>query len=228
MCDEARFSLLSHKCSCESHQLGQRLASALKPYDIELLIDPFSPGDDIVRSMETFEFDSFIFLLSPASWSSTQCRVELETARRRGVPFFVIHLEGDVPAELRERIYWKPPEDDEEFAAQVHQLAIAICARVSFHRRVRKLSAENSPDTTQKAAQEIYDEEDRTLIAEYSRELAKRYELVRDSTTRYWMALALGKAGTPEAAALLRILPSEDHPLPIEGIRQALEMIADG
>ena len=100
--------------------------------------------------------------------------------------------------------------------------------RVSVHREVQLLSETNPPDITQAAARNIADSEYRTVVAEFARELAKKYRRIADPTTCFFIALALGNACTPEAAKLLRELPEKDHPLPAEGIKQALEMIAYG
>jgi len=74
-------------------------------------------------------------------------------------------------------------------------------------------------------AKSIATEEDRTIVAEFACELARRYRKISDPSTHYWIAIALGRAGTPQAEALLQKLPKGDHPLEIEGIRQAREMI---
>lgn len=220
---------MTHKCNAEMHALGRRLAAALDQYDIELLIDRFEVGDNAETRMETFEIEALLFLLSPESWASGPCQLELETARRRGAPVFMAHLNGDVPEEVRQMIRWELYELDGEIpVTQVSKLASAIRARVSLHREVLLLSSDNPPDITQQAAHNIYDAPDRTVVAEYASELAKRYSQVVDPSTRFWIAIALGRAGTVEAAALLRALPTGDHPYPDHGIRQALDMVAHG
>jgi hypothetical protein len=227
--DESYVCLLSHKCNDRTHGFCDRLISALASYNIRLLKDPFRVGDECSTRMKTFDFDALIFLSSPESWASKPCQLELKTARHRAVPIFTALLEGDVPKALRRRIYWKPYAlTDEEFGPEVHSFANAISTRVSLHKNVQLITQDNPPDVTRQAALNITEEGDRTVIAEFVRELASRYCKVADPNTRFWIALAIGKAGTCEAAKLLRKLPTKDHPYPLEGIRQALEMIAQG
>jgi hypothetical protein len=220
---------MTHKCNDEMHAFGRKLAIALEQYAIELLIDRFEIGDDADTRMKTFDFDALLFLLSPESWASEACQLELATARRRETPIFIAHLSGDVPEELRRVIYWKPCEcDGEAFAEEVKNLASAIRAHVSLDKEILLLSGNNPPDITLRAARNVYQASDRAVIAEYADKLAKRYRQVSDPSTRFWIALALGRAGTPEAATLLRALPTDGHPYPFRGIREALEMVARG
>jgi hypothetical protein len=221
--------LLTHKCNDEMHEFGRKLAMALDQHGIELLIDRFEIGDVADTRMKTFDFDALLFLLSPESWASEACQLELETARRREAPIFIAHLSGDVPEELRRVIYWKPCEyDGQAFAQEIKNLALAIRAHVSLHQEILLLSGNNPPDITLQAARNIYEAPDRAVVAEYAGELAKQYRQVIDPSTRFWIALALGRAGTPEAATFLRALPTDDHPYPVQGIRKALEMVARG
>jgi len=218
--------LLTHKCSLSVHQLGRRLGDALKDHGIQLLIDPFRVGDDVETRMLTFDFDALIFFCSPESIASEPCQLELRSARRQRTPMFVALLEGSVPPQLKVRLYWNPAAiDDAAFAAEASRLATAIRNRVTFSRELRLLHPENFPQETLETARKIATESDRTLVAEYAGELAKRYLAVTDASTRFWIALALGKAGTKHAAQLLDRLPKTDHPYALEGVKQALEMI---
>lgn len=234
MRNEPLTCLLSHKCNelvCGKGvtSLGTRLATALSQDNITLLIDPFRYGEDFTIRMQSVDFDALLFLITPESWKSEPCRIELETAQHRGVPIFTALLEGDIPAELSHRLSWKLQGlDDEAFAGQAHALAYAIRTRVLIRREIQLLTEENPPDVTQAAAENVAEADDRTVLAEFAGELALRYRKITDPTTRFWIALALGKACTPEAKELLRALPSKDHPLPLEGIRQALEILAQG
>jgi hypothetical protein len=194
-----------------------------------LLIDPFRYGEDFTIRMQSLDFDALLFLITPESWKSVPCRIELETAQRRGVPIFTALLEGDIPEELSHRLSWKLQDlDDEAFAKQAHTLACAIRTRVLTHKQIQLLTEKNPPDITRAAAQNVADADDRTVVAEFVSELAQRFRQISDPTTCFWIALALGNACTPEAEKLLLALPSKDHPLPLEGIQQALEMIAHG
>jgi hypothetical protein len=229
MTDYGIICLLSHKCGPVTHELGGKIRDVLRGFDIDLLIDPFRPGDDIETRMRTFDIDAFVFLASAGSLASDPCRFEFETARRRSVPLFVAHLEGELPEPLRQRNHWKPPSpEDPAFAAKVGGLASAIRSRVEFARDAALLRTNNLPQDAQDAARRIALKADRTAIAEFVPLLTQRYlEVEDDPTVRYWIALALGKAGTAEAAEALKQLPPEDHPYALEGIRQALEMVAE-
>jgi hypothetical protein len=145
------------------------------------------------------------------------------------VPVLVAQLAGTVPARLKKRIYWSLPRaGSPEFATEIGDLARAIRTRVELRRKLNMLTPDSPPDQTQSAAQEIALEGDRTLVAEDVSLLAQRYLDLGDPTTRFWIAMALGSAGTRKAARLLERLPPQDHPYALEGIRQAKEMIARG
>jgi hypothetical protein len=217
--------LLSHKCG-EAHLLGDLLRNALRSFEICLQIDPFSVGDDVDIRMQTFNIEALILLCSPASLASEPCQLELRSASRQGMPIFTAHLEGPVPLSLRKRSYWHvPPSDSPAFATGVEELAKSVQSRVLFNRKLHLLYPSNYFYEMTEVAKSIATEEDRTIVAEFACELARRYRKISDPTTRYWIALALGRADTAQAAALLQKLPRSDHPLELEGIRQAREMI---
>lgn len=226
--------LLSHKCAedlCGNsvHSLGRRLADSLDQHQIELLIDPFRYGEDYAIKMRSLDFDALLLLISPASLKSAAVQVELKTARRIGAPIFTALLEGAIPHQFSRRRSWKLQRlDDATLRNQIPALADAIRIRVTVNKQIKMVVDTNPPDVTQDAAERIYEVVDRSVLAEFARDLAKRYRETNDPTTCYFIALALGKACTPEAAKLLRGLPTKNHPYPIEGVTQALEMIAAG
>lgn len=221
--------LFTHKCSDRTHALGCLLKNSVRDEGIELLIDPFRLGDDIETRMDSFEFDALLFLSEPESLASGPCQRELRTARRRSVPIFVVAVGGGSPDGVEKRLYWRlPPADSPEFTAGIEELGQVIRRRVRLTRDLRILHVDRPPDETMSAAQRIALETDRSLIAEVVSTLVRRYKQLQDPTTRYWIALALGSAGTSKAAKLLNKLPKEDHPYALEGIRQAREMLALG
>jgi hypothetical protein len=217
--------LFSHKCSDGAHELGAAIRDVLRTYSIDLRIDPFRVGDDVQTRMRTFDFDAFVFLSSPDSLASPNVQLELETAKYRAVPLFLVRMEGQVPAELRQRQYWTPPAiGDPAFAASIGDLGAAIRARVSCQRDIQLLHSDAVLYEMQEAAQRIALHADRSVVAEHAATLAQRYPRLSDPTTRYWIAIALGRVGTPQAVELLNGLPKHDHPYALEGVRQALEM----
>jgi len=218
--------LLSHKCDDHTHRIGQHLRVALSPLVIDLQIDPFDVGDDVNTRMQTFDIEGVIFLSSPESITSVACQLELKSAGRQAIPVFTIHLQGLVPSQLKKRSYWHMPSvDDPAFAAGVEDLARSIHSRVAFNQKIRLLYPENSFHDMLDVARTIATQGERTILAEFACELARRYLKISDPNTRFWIALALGRADTPQAARLLDRLPKQDHPLALEGVRQAREMI---
>jgi hypothetical protein len=222
-------SLFTHKCSDHAHALGDLLSKALREAGIKLLVDPLRPGDDIETRMDSFEFDALLFLSEPESLASGPCRRELRTAKRRSVPVFVVALSGGSPDGFKQRLFWRlPPTSSSEFTSGIEVLGKVIRWRVELRRDLRILNVDRPPDETRKAAQKIALETDRSLVAEVVTVLVRRYRQLKDPTTRYWIALALGSAGTPKAERLLRKLPKDDHPYVLAGIRQAQDIIALG
>jgi len=195
-----------------------------------LLIDPFRLADDVETRIDSFDFDSLIFISSPESLASKFCQRELQVARRKSSPIFVALLSGDVPRKMKKKIYWSiPPSGSLEFVSGVQSLAKRICARVALFRSLRQLNREFPPDKTREAAQTNALDSDTSLVAEVVSLLARRYLQMEDPTTRFWLAQGLGSAGTPKASKLLNhLLPKEDDPYALEGIRQAQAMISLG
>ena len=232
MSDRSLTLFLSHKCDermCGKrvNSLANRLAQSLSRHNITLRIDPFDYGDDVTVGMQSVEFDALLFLMTPESWASKSCRIELDTALRQGTPIFVALLEGDLPDELSHRLSWNVQNlNGEALAEQVDDLARAIRSRVLIRRDIQSLAKANPVDVTREAAENVATSKERAVVAEYAHELAQRYRLLTDPATCFWIALALGNAGTPDAEELLRGLPPKGHPLPSEGIQQALETIA--
>jgi hypothetical protein len=218
--------LFSHKSGEEARLIGRSLQHALLSLGICLQIDPFNVGDDVDVRMQTFKIEALIFLCEPASLASGPVQLERKSAARQGLPIFTIHLKGEVPAALKKRSYWRMPSvDSPAFALGVNEMAKSIQTRVAFNRKIHLLHSGNYIHETVDVARGIAMDEDRTILAEFACELARRYRKIPDPTTRYWIALALGRANTPQAVALLEKLPKGDHPLELEGIQEAREMI---
>jgi hypothetical protein len=219
--------LLSHKCNDRAHCLAERLRVALETFGICLQIDPFHVGDDVDIRIQTFNIEAVVFLSEVASLASEYVQQELESASRQGLPVFTILLEGELPASWKKRSWWRmPPTDDPAFATQAGALAESIRRRVLFNRKIRELNSTNYFIAMSEVAKDIAANEERTILAEFAEELAKRYREVLDPTTRYWIAISLGRADTPEAVRLIEELPPANHPLEVEGIREAREMLS--
>ena len=180
-------------------------------------------GDNVQVLFQTFEYDAFVFLLSPASLASSNCQAEMSAAAFRDAPFFVVRTEGPVPPEFANRVTLTLPAlHDSAFGIKLGELAAALRARVSLVRDMKLLRADAVVYDAREAAQRIAVDGERTVLAEYASKLAKRYAAVTDSITQYWIVLALGKAATVESVHLLRGLGKPEHRLVSEGIREAL------
>ena len=218
--------LLSHKCNPRAHLIGDRLRCELNAFGICLQIDPLHVGDDVEVRMQTFNIEAVVFLCEPAGLASSPVHLELESASRQALPIFTIQLEGDLPPSLKKRSWWRMPSIDEPtFATQAGEMAESIRQRVLFNRKMRELHPTNYFIAMSEVAKDVATNEERTILAEFAGELATRYRKISDPTTRYWIAIALGRADTPDAARLLDQLPPANHPLEEEGIREALEML---
>jgi TIR domain len=217
---------LSHKCNRAAHAFAESLAEALGSRQVTLLVDPFETGHDVVTRIHTVEFHSLVLLLCPESWTSPACQEELDTARARSVPILTARLAGEVPDALKGRLYsdvggLAGPALENALA----KMATAIDVRARLYKTIGTLDPQNHPEETRQAAQFLGDEADRTLLAESLEHIASYYTSESDYTTRYWLALAVGRAGTCEAKRILRRFSWEKHPLPLEGIRLARQML---
>ena len=224
--------LFSHKCGGDTCDLPNpctpgkpclscRLRTALKRHKIRLLVDPMRPGDDLRTRMQTFDFDSLLFLISEESLNSGPCTIERETAQDRGRPIFTVLQSGRLPDEYRNRLCMKVAELD---APQgVSKLANAIHEHVLIRQHLRILKTEASPsDATRRLARGLY-ERDSSVLAEHIGELESIYCHNTDDYTRHWMAWAIEHTGARDAVAVLeRLKVSETAPYPAEGIRRAI------
>jgi len=219
---------LSHKCNDEAHDLAVPLETALRPHGVALLRDPFETGHVIVTRIRSLTFHSFVFLHCPDSWASPMCQEELETARDRGVPILTVRLASTVPSELKDRVYADLGRPDVDRPAALQALAMVISSRSRLHHTITMLDPCHDPEETRKTAQRLVSEFDATLIAEYVTRIASYYRPETDVAARFWLAIALGKAGTPEAKKTLDSFSWEDHPYPREGIKEAHAMLDHG
>jgi hypothetical protein len=223
--------LFSHKCSVQNHAVGLRLMQGLEQAGIELLIDPFLVGDDVQSRIGSLELDAIVFLWSDPLLAMIAL-LEFDEGRRRSIPVFVAIREGDPitnlnEANLREANVWTPPsEDTSKFADAVASLGRNIRAQVAARRTVQSLLRSGSAREEREAAQRLAVEFDSYLLAENLSLLTDAYEHLTDPTVRYWIAIAVGRAGTVQATEALSRFPKTDHPYALEGVRQAQEMIA--
>lgn len=218
--------LFSHKCCEEAHRVGLLIQKTLLYHNISLQIDPFDVGDNVAVRIQTFGIEALLFLLSPESISSPWVKLELKSARRQRLPVFTLHLQGTIPTNLKTSSIWSlPPIWSVEFLNGVDKLAVAVRRRVDFRNQLRRLYPSSSVYDLIEVAQSLALNAERTLLAESACELAMKYCRIPDPSTRYWIAMALGRADTNRAARLLRRLPDGDHHLELEGLRQAGEML---
>jgi hypothetical protein len=214
----------SHRCEEREHAFLARMSAACECCGVRLLVDPFEVGHHVQTRMETVAFDSFLFLCTPASWASAACQTELRTASTRHVPVITVRLWGEVPAELRDRVFLDVEGLSDE-AGALNTLAAALTRRARLHRRILALDLPGDPATPWAAAELLVERVDSTLLAESVELLAAFYRPDVHPATRYWLALALGKAGTARAGAILDGLAWETHPYPLRGIREARQSL---
>jgi hypothetical protein len=226
-CGDVVSCFFSHKCNDAAHAFAGQLEAALRSRRVALSVDPFQTGHEIFTRIQTVEFHSFLFLFCPESWDSPACQEELKTARAKSVPVLTVRLSGAVPDELKGRLYRDVEGlSGEALESVLAELATTIGIRARLYKTIQTLDPQNHPEETRKAAQYLGDEADRTLIAESLDHIASFYRAESDETTRFWLALAIGRAGTHKARGILRRFSWEDRPLPREGIRQALQMLS--
>jgi hypothetical protein len=194
---------------------------------VDLLVDPFGPGDDVRARIQALEFHALLFLFSPESWNSVYCRAELAAAQAASVPVFSIRWSGDLPGFLRSRIFVdRAGRTDAEMVDEVCGLAQAIRVRGSIRRLIEKLRFPNMPETVREAAERLADEPDCTALAEFLDCLETTYFADMDPIARGSLAFAAGKTGTKKAKQMLLVWQSpHDHPYPQDCISKALEWI---
>ncbi len=224
---------LSHSCreSGDAHHEFGRLAAAIfADRGLELLIDPFGAGVDVGARIQTIEFHALLFLFCRETWASRWCREELATARDRSIPVFVVHWGDEVPESLGQRIVLDCAKlKPRQLEAEVGELTRAIHVRGSLYQRICQLGSEKLPEIARRVAQDIADEPDRTAVAEFLELFEATYTQDMDPAARYRVALAVGQTGAPKAKRILRAwYRSETHPLPKEGIREALQRLGSG
>ena len=214
--------LFTHHCGDpRAHEIGGKLKKALAVGGIDLVSDPFRPGDQILARTQTLDLEALLFLLSVGSWDSPYCQEELRLAGRRRLPTFFLRLTGGIPRECRRRLVLDLADVMVDPGRKV--LAESIVKRVMFRRLLQKVVDPLLPDDAVAYAQELWEDTDATLIAEAVQELEEICSSSPSPSLRYWIIEALGKAGTPSAyQALLRLSHREEHPLPADAIRELI------
>jgi hypothetical protein len=221
------FCFLSHKCNDLSHALGLRLHVALEHSGVTLLGDPFNPGEDVRTKIDSQRFHSFVFLHCAEAWLSPMCQHELQIAIARGVPVVTVQIDDTKRRELQGRICLDAsPSAGGMTDARVDVLCRTVTAHARTYNAAHTLHGENPPELTRENAKYLADKVEPALLGDYLDALVDAYQPTTDVTTRYWIALAVGQTGTPQARRALDDFGWENEALPKEGIRQARELLA--
>jgi hypothetical protein len=221
---------VSHKCKTPEgedyphHAFIERLRHVFQGLGIEVVRDPFGPGQDVGVRIETVPYDTFLFLSCEETWESPPCRHELADAQRRGVPIFLVRWSGQVPEEHCKRIYvdWAGGNVTD---GVLQGLAAEIAVRGRLRQAIDAIARPGvSADEQRGLAAQVYDEKDHTAVAEFLAHLEAAWSGISDATARYWIALAVGETGDSRAGDILRRWRvKETHPLVKHGIREALD-----
>src|SRR5258708_1411900 len=113
--------LFSHSCRTErSHALHAELSPYFREMGMDLLRDPFKPGEDVMVAMKRLQIHGVVIHITPESVDSAAVRTELDTARRMGAPIMNLKDGALIPEDLRNRISvsfskLKPGERSEKF-----------------------------------------------------------------------------------------------------------------
>jgi hypothetical protein len=108
------------------------------------------------------------------------------------------------------------------------KLRLRKLLQASLHENLQVAADHSQPrDNRNKAAQQVADKIDPKVPVEFLRQLATSYyQSDDDPTPRFWIAIALGNTGRPEAEEVLKELFSwEQDPYPKVGIQQALQIL---
>ena len=219
--------LLTHKCGQKTHELARRLRKLLTQQGVDLLVDPFYPGDDINTRINTLGIDSLLFLSDPESLQAYWCRQELAIAQKCNIPIFTAPLEGNVPDEINQRICLDLGSlEGEVFEEEAGKLGASIKTRGLIYRKIRSVP-KLPPEEGYQIAQTIADEEDQTALAEFVPQLGELYSQLTDPNIQSWIATSLGCAGTSQAQDTLLELATreDDHPLALYAVKKALAMV---
>lgn len=77
-------------------------------------------------------------------------------------------------------------------------------------RKIKALSPRLSSENNLKVAKDIVDSSKKELLAELLPELEDRFKVITDSSTRFWIATAIGEVGNHKSVAILRRLSAEN------------------
>lgn len=235
---------LSHKCerSRTTHcklsagcSFAKLLESVFFQHAVELLIDPFEPGEHVGERIESLGCDALLFLSTPESVASSWCQLELDVASRRAMPIFVVNLRGDIPEEHSSHIVVDAtaPENQllecgSRFQIELEGLARAMRTRVELCWQISRVSPDNTPAEQREAALIIENTEARIVAKCYS-QIGRQLDLEIDETASVSLVRATAKTRTQKAAEMLsRRKEHELHPYVKYEIEQALSsMLAD-
>jgi len=217
--------LYSHRCKDHgAHDLGQRIKIVLSRFGIQLGVDNLCMGDQVSFWVMSTEFECVIFVASELSWGTRYCQQELETAKDRSAPVFILHLEGAIPDAFKERLRLEPEDLTEpKLTAAIEGLGLAIRERVSFVRWIRLIRSVRDPTESAAAVRDIAVETRPAILAEHVALLAREFRDSGHDQHRYWIAHAIGRANTPDARRTLTELKEFSvGPFAQTGIEEAI------
>jgi len=224
---------VSHKCRTPEgkdhrhHAFIDLLSQVFQDFGMKVIKDPFGPGQDVGVRIETVQYHTFLFLSCEETWKSPPCQHEMKDAQRRGVPLFLIRWDGEVPKEHGNRMYVDcTANNGTNMDSVLQKLAAGIVVRGRLYRMTDAIATPGTAAGEQRQlAMAIYDNKDRTAVAEFLPCLDEVYQRIFDPMARYWIALAVGDTGDSRVKNILqRWLTVETHPLPRDGILEALRL----
>jgi hypothetical protein len=220
--------LVSHKCAVHTHEFIRLISQIFDLHAVALKVDPFEPGEDVLAAIKAFAFQSLLFLSTPESAASHYCQAELKAARTHGVPIFTIRLAGDVPQELRLRIYVDAREASQgQLTEPLDRLAAVVKDRSCILALLEQLRVGRAAETQRDAARALRDRHDTLALGEFLPYLATAYSHTLDPLARFDLALAVGATRHAEARVILeKWISATDHPYPQEGIVRGIELLS--
>lgn len=222
---------MSHKCDFgDSHNFGEMLSPIFAEVGLELMIDPFGPGENIGAKIRSIKHCALLFLACRSSWQSPYCREELQNSKIRRIPIFTVAFERDFKIEELDQRIWLDVSRIQEprIPHELKQFASEIFNRAQVYYLIKKIQDQSNGAFAllQTAAQSLVDFPDTTTIKEFTTYICEVYCQIAHPSIRRSMLLTLEKSADKSAEQYLQTWnKSCGHPLEKKGIRDALKAI---
>jgi len=220
--------LFSHSCRTPTaHPLHIKLLPYFKEKNLNLLLDPFIVGEDVIVAMHRLNLNAVVFYVTTESITSDACKIEIDTAKRINAPILVITDGTQVPKKFQNRIFLNLFNLTNSTHDQIFkELALQIQVRARIHAIINWLKMpERTVEEREYGIMWLYSQHSQ-ILAEFLKQIASLYHENEDNIVCHWLAQVLARTELPEACLYLQQWWAQnDHPFARNGLNHAMQLL---